>query len=151
MLTPVRFFCGIAALWNEPDSHGHQFQPGRTFLRSIAAFSVGSIAIPVYVEHALLPEWPEPIGRVLLLGEGPQGLLVTFLINALTADQDSKLYALLGERWFLSVGMSFSADMRTEVKQPGRSSRYDVTDGLLFEISLSRQPAARSRSYCRAA
>jgi hypothetical protein len=39
MLAPIRFFCGVCALW-VPDRKGEQFMPG-CFARSIAIFDRG--------------------------------------------------------------------------------------------------------------
>lgn len=138
-MQPKFFFMGVAATW-APNCKGEQYMPG-AFARSIGAFNRGSLEIPIMVEHGEAPEWPEPIGRSLVLDETSRGLEVTSLLT-LSPEELEKLRAFIGPTWFLSASLAFHKYMYSSVKSPAGVQRLEVRDGLLQEISICRQPAA---------
>lgn len=143
------------------------------FRRSIAAFSVGAVEVPLNIDHFRDPAWPAPIGRLIHLEELEQGLEVTLILEELEPDQNARLAQFLALPVFLSLGFvctlpedvyqtahtryadrESKAEVLEELARglasgrpytyPTRPPLHAVRDGLVSDIAFTHVPAQGS-------
>lgn len=150
---PWKLFMGICATWDwisrPAGNFVERFERG-AFRRSIEAFKIGTLPIPVMFDHGVIPGWNDPLGRVILLGETNRGLETTFLLDDAPAQ---RVMDELGPgTWFLSLGFAFHA-CQFETRPPsgdGERPQLIVRDGLITELSIVSTPAAGATAFATA-